>query len=371
MNKIYILRDNNECIFHDPGPEMIPIFRDIDPHYRILSIRPGSDFVPKFQALRKNIVHLKHSPFDYDTQVLLEMIKGNHCNLSEGDSYTALDLLYAVSLMALRNCSLCGWHCGVNRFERMVGRCGLGSNVFCRQPFIHIAEEPVINPSLTVNLGGCALRCRYCIDHSIWNTSELPQLVSSDVWNNIRVLLKDNEPQVNTFQFTNPTESLHGVIRILMDAPNDFCLPLVMNAHLYGSLEFYQIANLITDVWLLDYRYGNDDCAKSLSLIDNYIEYSNIGMSSVCNNVNKVIVRILALPGHYSCCHAPAIEALSTYSNHISVSVLDQFVPEHEAHLINGMNRRTTKSEIEMIEQEILRHKLHNILDTDDSFWRQ
>ena len=54
MKKIY--HCDGEVIFHDPGPEMLPYFRGIDPSFTVQSMQPVPGFIPK---LNINIEYMK------------------------------------------------------------------------------------------------------------------------------------------------------------------------------------------------------------------------------------------------------------------------------------------------------------------------
>lgn len=363
MKSIHIV--NGETIFHDPTPDLISLFKKFDSGFQVRSIQPGRSFTPKFQCLRDKTIVLENPPFEYSSEELMAALEGKDIP-KKGNRYSALDILYVLSLKTLNSCSLCGWHCGVNRFNREKGKCGLSSSVYCAYTFIHIAEETVINPSMVTNLGGCAMRCLYCIDHQMWDTSKLAPLDTKKFWEDAEQLGWSN---INTIEFTNPTESLYGIIHVLLNASDDFRLPLVMNCHLYGSQDFYRLADPITDVWLPDLRYGNDACAKALSGVDHYMETAKAGLDAICKEGNRAIVRILVLPGHNQCCHEPAIKLLSKYKKNMWVSILDQYVPEHKAVLDPTMSRRPTSAEIEGVNDLARKYGLRDILECGAEFW--
>jgi putative pyruvate formate lyase activating enzyme len=150
-------------------------------------------------------------------------------------------------------------------------------------------------------------------------------------------------------------------LAILNEAPFDFSLPVVLNCHLYGSIFFYELADMVSDVWLLDFRYGNDECAKALSGVENYMKYAKDGLEFIIDRSSRLIVRILVLPGHVDCCHKPALELLSQYKNKIFVSILDQYIPEHKAHLNQNLKRRPTREELRMVESMIKSFGLKDI----------
>lgn len=367
MKRIY--KVNDEVIFHDPGPEMIPVFAAMDTNYRIQSIRPGPGFIPKFQSLREKMIRSNRTLFDLSAAELTNLLNQHWRESSDDHENSQLDVLFVLALSTLGQCRLCGWECKVNRYTGPEGKCNLDNRARHSRPFIHIAEETVINPALVTNFYGCALRCCYCLDANHLKSTTLPFFDPKTFWQEARGLLKQDVP-LNSVEFTNPTESLPGVIDILANAPAEFNLPVVLNCHLYGTKLFYELADWITDVWLPDLRYGNDKCAKALSSVNHYMEQAKIGLDAMRDQKSKVIVRILVLPGHVSCCHEPAIELLSEYKEDIWVSVLNQYVPEHEAHHDRNLRRRPTEMEISQVEALVKRYGLRNIGSGFEGFWR-
>jgi putative pyruvate formate lyase activating enzyme len=206
------------------------------------------------------------------------------------------------------------------------------------------------------------------VEHQNWDIKNLSPASPKELWAEIAGLLHQNIP-LNSFEFTNPTESLAGLAGILTEAPSTFKLPLVLNCHLYGSRFFYEMGNWITDVWLPDLRYGNDRCAKALSGADNYMQHAKDGLEAMLEGGAQVIVRILVLHGHVDCCHQPAIKMLSAYRQKVWVSILDQYIPEHEAHLDPNLNRRPSSEEILKVEALVDRYGLRNIALGCDDFW--
>ena len=64
------------------------------------------------------------------------------------------------------------------------------------------------------------------------------------------------------------------------------------------------------DVWLADFKFGNDACALRLAKVPDYT-------SSVRENLlwadrhSELIVRHLLMPGHIECCWRPVAEWLA------------------------------------------------------------
>jgi len=134
-----------------------------------------------------------------------------------------------------------------------------------------------------------------------------------------------------------------------------------MNCHLYGSKNFYELAEPVTDVWLPDLRYGNDDCAKRLSSVDGYMEVAEEGLDAMAKGGAEIIVRILVLPGHLECCHEPALRLLAKYKERLSVSILEQYVPENDASLFPTLGSRPTPEDVRRVKNTTGDYDLRNI----------
>jgi putative pyruvate formate lyase activating enzyme len=99
------------------------------------------------------------------------------------------------------------------------------------------------------------------------------------------------------------------------------------------------------------------------------MRHAKDGLEAMLEGGAQVIVRMLVLPGHVECCHQPAIKMLSVYREKVWVSILDQYIPEHEAHLDPNLKRRPSSQEITRVEALANRHGLRNIALGCDDFW--
>ena len=99
------------------------------------------------------------------------------------------------------------------------------------------------------------------------------------------------------------------------------------------------------------------------------MEQAETSLNAICRKGNNVIVRILVLPGHVSCCHEPTLRLLSRYKEFIRVSVLEQYIPEYKALLDPVMSRRPTSEEIKHVNDLVRKSGLRDISDNDAEFW--
>lgn len=66
------------------------------------------------------------------------------------------------------------------------------------------------------------------------------------------------------------------------------------------------------DVWLADFRYGNDACAAELSGVDGYFEVVSRNFL-LAHERGEVMLRHLLLPGHLECCAVPIMRWVSEH----------------------------------------------------------
>ena len=124
MKAIYQV--GGETIFLDPGPEMIPVFEALDQSYRIEFIRPMPGFIPKFQRLRQKRMKTDKPLMEMTVEELRAAHAGKHGVKAAGQyECSALDVLHALSCAVMRECRLCGWQCGISRYQEASPRCRL------------------------------------------------------------------------------------------------------------------------------------------------------------------------------------------------------------------------------------------------------
>lgn len=333
MNEVFKI--SNEMIVMDPNPDAISFLKRANPDFEVESIRPSMKFIPNFQKSK-------------DTGVLEEN--------------------WSRSVGMLYKCRLCAWNCQVNRFDEK-GKCGLSDKIHYYAPFVHIAEEAVINPAIIVNFTKCSMNCAYCIRQNQVHG----QVLSFDIeqfWERIEALL-DVSPNVCSLEFAggDPALYLPWVLTWMKYAPEDLNLPVVWNSNLFINAQALELLNGVVDVYLPDFVFGNDECAKRLSGVDDYLSYARKGIELMINQKAKVIVRILVLPEHVECCNKKALDMLSQYKDKIWISVLDQYIPAHKSCNFREIYRRPTIREISEVEEYVKKKGFRNVQNYTD-FWK-
>ena len=199
-------------------------------------------------------------------------------------------------------CRLCERRCRVNRLSGKVGFCGLdhclrlfaGSNLY--------NEEPLVGaPTFGVYLSGCMFRCRTCYRPENWNIDQgmlfLPEHLAS--------LLDDaaeNGSRSWMFLGGNPDQSVLGVLEALQLAKTD--IPIVWNTALWSTPDILLILREIVDVWIIDIKFGNNECAKCGSGVSGYVE-TIIRNVELLKDEPHVVLRHGVQRDHTDCCTQP------------------------------------------------------------------
>jgi len=337
----------------DPGFEAVPLLRSLDPGFRVRTgPLPGFDR-PRFLALRKAGCGLLKAELEGMSEDALwdcheKALSDRPSAWQAPDEGSVLDLKIALARRLMSPCRLCGRQCGVNRLQGEQGICGLGSEALVAEHYVHIAEEPPINPSHILSLYGCGLGCRFCqqsrlLDAPPEDAEPLsPQSLSSFRLKGARSF---------SFMGGNPDESIYGIVRFLKGLPEDWRLPLVWNANAYATLETLRLLHGLVNVYVPDLKFFSADCAQAIASAADYPAAARASIPEMLNQGVPVIVRILVLPGHNDCCHLPSLDFLASYNRpNLFVSVRGQYCPDGRITKSDGpLSRRPTRDEVEAV----------------------
>jgi putative pyruvate formate lyase activating enzyme len=221
-------------------------------------------------------------------------------------------------------CRLCERKCGVNRIKEERGFCGLGTEAFVFRDFLHFGEEPELIPSHTVYFTGCNFRCAYCSNKQ--NVDDVKTGIHADcvrIASHIDNSFSAGAKNAN-FLGGEPTVNLLAILGIMEKVRNE--VPVVWNSNMYMTTDAMELISSFAKIYLADFKYGNERCAKELSGLDTYFlpVARNILAAS---KSGEVIVRHLPLKGHVECCSKPVMKWISENIRGVKVHLLKTFIP--------------------------------------------
>ena len=343
----------------DPGWDCLPLMRSLDPAFTVASESLPDQSGPRFHQVRRtgsghSCQQIKTLP---TTQLwslhnrLLSGIVEHVAPDAPEEQATLMDIKIELAHRIMRHCTLCAQQCGVDRLAGEKGVCQLGETAQVAEHFVHIGEEAPVNPALLISLAGCGLRCRFCQQHAILDPAAIAgEPLQATLWQS----LDTTGARTLSFAGGNPDESLYAILRFLNAAPHDWALPVVWNCHGAATAETIALLHGIVDIWLPDFKYGNATCGRRLSGIQYYPEVAAAAIKAMLAQRVPVIVRLLILPGHFACCHAPVLKTLAALApaGRLLLSIREQYCPDWRIGTQNSqLNRRPDTSETTAVRQ--------------------
>ncbi len=252
-------------------------------------------------------------------------------------------------------CRLCERRCMIDRSQK-IGACRLDDGVYVHSWFHHLGEEAPLVPSGTIFYGGCNFTCVYCQNYDI--SQVLPrsgERVDARRLAEMQRLLRVYGARNINHVGGEPTPSLPVIVESLRFL--DVNVPQIWNSNMYMSWEALQVLLDVIDLWLPDFKYGNNGCAVRLSAAPRYVETVGRNLRAAVET-GDMIIRHLVLPGHVECCSIPVLRwiAASLPLDKVVVNIMDQYRPEHLVAKYprrwRELARRLTREEYERVVAE-------------------
>ncbi len=240
-----------------------------------------------------------------------------------------LDLKAELSKRLTDPCRLCERRCMVRRFRGEIGACRLEGTAYVHSAFLHMGEEAPLVPSGTIFYGGCNFTCVYCQNFDISQVQPRTGLpVTSELLARIQDDLASRGARNINHVGGEPTPNLFVIVDSLRYVRAN--IAQLWNSNFYMSYEALNILLDIIDIWLPDFKYGNNQCALRLSAVPRYFETITRNLK-VAVEWGDMIIRHLVLPNHLECCTKPVLRWISKNlpKDKILVNIMDQYTPLH------------------------------------------
>ena len=236
-----------------------------------------------------------------------------------------LDLKIELADRLFQACCLCEHKCRVNR-KKIAGKCGVQESRIASE-FLHFGEEPTLVPSYTIFFSGCTFHCVFCQN---WDISQNPCGVVIEPEALVTAIEQRKKQGARNVNWVggDPTSDLLYILNVLKKLDSN--IPQVWNSNMYCSEETMKLLHGVMDIYLTDFKYGNDSCAKRLSKVDGYTAVVKRN-HMLAYQQGEVIVRHLVLPNHGTCCSQPILEWIQKNIPEVAVNVMGQYRPEYHA----------------------------------------
>ena len=262
----------------------------------------------------------------------------------------------------LEECDLCPHMCKVNRFEGKLGFCRASADVEIASFGPHFGEESVLvgrNGSGTIFFTHCNMRCVFCQNYHISQLGEGRRVSVEEL---AEIMLTLQKMGCHNINLVTPTHYIPQIVSALViAAENGLNIPLVYNCGGYERREIIALLDGIVDIYMPDFKYGDNERAKSYSMVVNYAKHAKESLIEMQRQVGDLVVdergiamrgliiRHLVMPNNV----AESKKVLEFVAKEVSpkayLNIMAQYYPTFKAHIYPEIARRITYKEYEEV----------------------
>jgi len=276
----------------------------------------------------------------------------------------------------LSACDICPRKCGSNRLQGEFGYCRSGALPVVSSYCLHYGEEPVLSGtqgSGTIFFANCNLRCVFCQNYQI---SQNPYRQKEHVVSIKRladIMLELQSQGCHNINLVSPTHFAPQILQALAIAvPEGLKVPLVYNTNAYDSIDTLMELDGVVDIYLPDIKYASNEMSNKYSTVPNYVKTAREAIKEMFRQAGElkadedniaqkgVIVRHLILPNGIAGGHESLLWLAHDVSPAITVSIMSQYHPMHNAARFPEINRRITPAEYNTVTESLEEAGLEN-----------
>lgn len=259
------------------------------------------------------------------------------------------------------HCTLCPRQCGADRYKT-AGYCGQTAELSIDSFLLHFGEEPPITHkrgSGTVFFNGCSLQCPYCQNMQISQQPVHPNVYTMDGFvSSLERLIDQGAENLNFVTPDHYLPHIAAAVRHLRSKGID--ITAVYNCSGYDTVDNLKAASEVIDIFLIDYKYADKDCAAYCGMPDypdvaaKAVEYLlRTKGSLVCDKDGKglsgTIVRHLILPSFTDNSISVLNNLYFGCGNDLCLSLMAQYDPMYLKHGYGRLSRRLSAEEYDKV----------------------
>lgn len=266
----------------------------------------------------------------------------------------------------LSHCELCFHACSTNRLLGQKGKCQLDAELYVASVCRHLGEEPLLGGEkgvCNVFFNHCNLQCKFCQNWQIsTNTTELSQAVVTTE-KLLEQIISELEAGCSALGFVSPTPYAPHIIECVAQLHKFGYYPTVIyNTNAFDTPKTIALLEGVVDVYLPDYKYGNELLGQRYSGIKEYPERALTSIAAMIKQVGKsieysedglvrrgVIVRHLVLPNQVENSRAALFNLWSEFGSELTLSLMSQYTPLHLAEQEADLARKITEDEYRQV----------------------
>jgi putative pyruvate formate lyase activating enzyme len=281
-----------------------------------------------------------------------------------------------IAYKILEACNSCPHDCKTNRLKEEYGICASGYLPIVSSYTTHHGEEPVPSGNRgagNIFFGNCNLRCIYCQNHEIsqnWKVEHHHEVSHERL---AEIMIELQERNCHNIGLVSPTHFSSSILKsVYLAAEKGLNLPIIYNSNGYDSVEMLKLYDGVIDVYLPDFKYGDDENAKKYSNAENYFEHIKRALKEMFRQVGDeliydgnvivrgMIIRHLVLPNGIADSDRVFRFITEELSPKVHISLMSQYYPANNSHREILLNRKLRISEYEKAIELLDRYGLKN-----------
>ncbi len=270
-------------------------------------------------------------------------------------SPSLLDLKIELADRLFQACCFCEHRCKVDR-RKTFGVCGV-QEAHIATEFLHFGEESVLVPSHTIFFAGCTFQCVFCQN---WDISQLPCGTFIDPEKLGKKIGERRQQGARNVNWVggDPTSNLLYILQVLQQM--DTNIAQVWNSNMYCSEETMKLLHGVIDLYLTDFKYGNDSCATRLSQVNGYTAVVKRNHLLAYDH-GEMLIRHLVLPNHIDCCSKPVLRFIAKHLPDALVNIMGHYKPEYRAYEQKDISRSISSEEVLQVKEYAEKLGIHQI----------
>ncbi|MFH1107951.1 MAG: radical SAM protein [Planctomycetota bacterium] len=230
--------------------------------------------------------------------------------------------------------------------NRVIGEpapCRLGADAYVFKRYVSFGDEPELVPTYRVYLSGCNFRCTFCNTGSgCFEPTRGERVDPVELATELTERVADG---VKTIDLLGGEPSLHVHTLLELAAASAKPLPLALDSNMYMAPEVLEWLDGVIALYIADFKFGNDECAKRLAGVARYVEVVTRNLRIAAERT-PMIIRHLLMPGHVDCCFRPVVDWTAEHLPGARFQLHTGYVPCWRATSDAKMSRLTSADEM-------------------------
>lgn len=275
-----------------------------------------------------------------------------------GDTILLLEERARKARQYLKSCTLCPRECRVNRLEGQRGFCKVGKRAMVSSVGPHFGEEaPLVGRqgSGTIFFSGCNLGCLFCQNYDISHLMSGEEVSEEELAQQMLFLWGLGCHNINLVTPTHVVPQILGAVALARRQGLD--LPMVYNCGGYESLETLRLLDGVVQIYMPDFKYGDNAVAKKYSGAEDYFNRATEALTEMHRQVGDLVldergiaqkgllIRHLVLPGGLAGTEKVMEFIAQELSPNSYVNVMAQYHSQYRAREFPELDRRITSQE--------------------------